>query len=137
MKVEPYLSFNGRCQEALGFYNQGVGAEVLVKMRFSESPEPCPPGSIPPGTENKIMHASMQIGSTVVMATDGGCQDAAGFEGISLALSVSDAAAADRVFNALADGGNVEMPLTKTFFSPSFGMLKDKFGVTWMVVVEQ
>jgi PhnB protein len=137
MKVEPYLSFNGRCEEALEFYKRAVGAEVVMMMRFSESPEPCPPGSMPPGTENKIMHASMQIGSTVVMATDGGCQDAAGFEGISLALSVSDTAAADRAFNALADGGKVEMPLTKAFFSPSFGILKDKFGVTWMVVTEQ
>lgn len=137
MKVEPYLSFNGRCEEAIEFYKQAVGAEVLMMMRFSESPEPCPPGSIPPGTENKIMHASLRFGSTIVMATDGGCQDATGFAGISLALSAPDSSAAERAFHALSAGGKVEMPLTKTFFSPSFGLLKDKFGVTWMVVVEQ
>lgn len=137
MKVEPYLSFNGRCEEALEFYKKAVGAEVLMKMRFSESPEPCAPGSMPPGTENKIMHASLQIGSSVVMATDGDCQGATNFEGISLALRVSDPSAAEKAFGALAEGGQVEMPLTKTFFSPSFGILKDKFGVKWMVIVEQ
>lgn len=137
MKVEPYLSFNGRCEEALEFYKKAVGAKVLMKMRFSESPEPCAPGMMPPGTENKIMHATLQIGSSVVMATDGDCQGATNFEGISLALRVSDPSAAEKAFGALAEAGQVEMPLTKTFFSPSFGILKDKFGVTWMVIVEQ
>ena len=136
MLVQPYLSFNGRCEEAIAFYRKAVGAEVLMMMRFKESPEPPPPGMVPPGSENKIMHSSLRIGDSTVMATDGGCQGNASFQGFSLSLTVPSEAEADRVFASLAEGGEVRMPLTKTFFSPRFGMLADRFGVGWMVIVE-
>lgn len=135
MLVQPYLNFDGRCEEAIDFYKRAVGAEVTMMMRFKEAPEPPPPGSMAPGTENKIMHSSLRIGDSVVMASDGYCQGKGKFDGVSLALTAANAAEADRRFKALADGGEVRMPLTKTFFSPAFGMLTDKFGVSWMVVV--
>jgi PhnB protein len=136
MLVQPYLSFDGRCEEAIEFYRKALGAETTMLMRFKESPEPPPPGMVPPGSENKIMHASLRIGDTVLMASDGSCQGKPGFQGISLSLTVPNEAEADRRFNALADGGKVQMPMTKTFFSPRFGMVADRFGVTWMVIVE-
>jgi PhnB protein len=135
MLVQPYLMFDGRCEEAIEFYRRAVGAETTMLMRFKDSPEPAPPGMVPPGSENKVMHAAMKIGDSVVMATDGGCQQKAAFEGFSLTLTVPTEAEADKRFNALAEGGQVRMPLTKTFFSPRFGMLQDKFGVGWMVIV--
>ena len=133
--IEPYLFFNGRCEEAVEFYRQALGAEVLMTMRFKESPEPHPPGMVPPGFENKIMHTSFRVGQTTVMASDGCSADKANFEGFSLALSVSNEAEADRVFAALSNGGQVRMPLTKTFWSPRFGMVADRFGIGWMVSV--
>jgi PhnB protein len=136
MLVQPYLSFNGRCEEAIEFYRKAVGAEPVMVMRFKESPEPPPPGMVPPGSENKIMHASLRIGDSTVMATDGGCQGNETFQGFSLSLTASSEAEAERVFAALSEGGQVRMPLTKTFFSPRFGMLADRFGVAWMVIVE-
>ncbi|MGH6879733.1 VOC family protein [Hypericibacter sp.] len=135
MLVQPYLMFDGRCEEAIEFYRRAVGAETTMLMRFKDSPEPAPPGMVPPGSENKVMHAAMKIGDSTVMATDGGCQQKAAFEGFSLTLTVPNEAEADRRFNALAEGGQVRMPLAKTFFSPRFGMLQDKFGVGWMVIV--
>jgi PhnB protein len=134
MKVQPYLFFDGRCEEAIEFYKKALGAEVLMLMRFSDSPDPPPPGMVPPGSENKIMHAAMRIGETEVMASDGHCMGKAAFQGVSLSLSASSEAEADRLFNALADGGQVQMPIGKTFFSPRFGMVADRFGVSWMVV---
>src|SRR5271157_4278826 len=128
MKVEPYLSFEGRRDEALEFYRTAVGAKVDTLMRFKESPEPPPSGKFPPEILDKVMHASLRIGDSTVMATDGGCQSKAGFSGITLTLSVSNDADAKRLFAALADGGKVGMPLAKTFFSSSFGMLTDRFG---------
>jgi PhnB protein len=136
MHVQPYLFFDGRAEEAINFYRKAIGAEVQMLMRFGESPEKPPPGMVPPGSENKIMHASLKIGDTQVMASDGNCQSKPSFEGFSLSLAVPDAAAADRAFNALAEGGQVRMPLGKTFFSPRFGMVADRFGVGWMVIVE-
>jgi PhnB protein len=135
MRIEPYLFFNGRCEEAIEFYKKALGAEVLMLMRFKESPEPPPPGMIPPGSENKIMHASLRVGETTVMASDGGCNGQSDFQGFSLSITAADEAEADRKFAALADGGQVQMPLTKTFWSPRFGMLADRFGVGWMVSV--
>ena len=132
--IQPYLFFNGRCEEAIGFYRKALGAEVEMMLRFKESPEPPPPGMTPAGWENKIMHCSVRIGQTVVMASDG-CGESKGFEGFSLSITVPDEAAADRVFAALSEGGKVEMPLGKTFWSPRFGMLQDKFGIGWMVGV--
>jgi PhnB protein len=134
MKVQPYLFFDGRCEEAIEFYKKALGAEVLMLMRFNESPDPPPPGMIAPGSEDKIMHSSMRIGETDVMASDGRCTGKPAFEGVSLSISVSSEAEADRLFNALAEGGQVQMPIGKTFFSPRFGMIADRFGVSWMVV---
>lgn len=132
--IEPYLFFGGRCEEALEFYRVAVGAEVEMMMRFKESPQPMPPGSLPPGFENKIMHASFRIGSSRLMASDG--NEAGGkFEGFSLSIAVPTDAEAERVFAALAQGGKVGMPLAKTFWSPKFGMLTDRFGIDWMVSV--
>ena len=132
MKTQPYLSFEGRCEEAIEFYRGALGAEVTALMRFKESPDP---GMITPGTEDKVMHASFRVGESMVMASDGRCQGPASFQGFSLSLTVPDEAEAERKFNALGDGGQVQMPLTKTFFSPSFGMVADRFGVSWMVYV--
>jgi PhnB protein len=134
--IEPYLFFNGRCEEAIEFYRQALGAEVQMMMRYKESPEPLPPGRIPPGFENKVMHASLRIGQTTVMASDGCSAGKPNFEGFSLAISVPSEAEADRVFAGLADGGEVRMPLTKTFWSPRFGMVVDRFAVGWMISVE-
>lgn len=137
MAIEPYLNFDGRCEEAIEFYKKALGAEVLMLMRFSDSPEPPPADKMAPGTEDKVMHACMSIGGTNVMASDGYCQGKGGFNGITLSLSVKDEAAADKAFNALAAGGQIHMPLGKTFFSPRFGMVADKFGVPWMIIVPQ
>ena len=132
MQVQPYLFFDGRTEEAIEFYRSALGAEVTFLMRFKECPEK---SSIPPGAADKVMHASLRIGDTTVMASDGDCQGRANFQGISLSLTASDEAEAERLFNALADGGQVQVPLTKTFFSPRFGVVADRFGVPWMVVV--
>jgi len=135
MKVEPYLFFNGQCEEAMAFYKQALGAEITMQMRMSESPEPPPPGMVPPGFENKIMHASMRIGDTQVMLSDGNSAGNANFQGFSLSIELSDVAQAERIFTALGKGGKVQMPLGKTFYSPCFGMVADRFGVSWMVIV--
>ena len=135
MQVEVYLFFAGRCEEAVEFYKKTVGAEVMMLMRFKDSPEPPQPGMIPPGSENKIMHTTMRIGDSMVMASDGRCEGGATFQGFSLSLTVANEAEADRVFSALAEGGQVQMPPAKTFWSPRFGMLTDRFGVGWMVSV--
>jgi PhnB protein len=133
--IQPYLFFNGRCEEAIEFYRKALGAEVEMMTRFKESPEPPPPGTVPPGFDNKIMHTSFRIGQTTVMASDGCSAEKASFQGFSLSLAVQDEAEADRAFNALADGGQIKMPLTKTFWSPRFGMLEDRFGIGWMINV--
>ena len=135
MQVEPYLFFEGRCEEALEFYRKALGAEVVMVMRYKDSPEPPPPGKLPPGSENKVMHATLRIGGTVVMVSDGHGTGQPGFQGFSLTLTVDDVATADRLFGALAEGGQVQMPLTRTFWSPRFGMVTDRFGLMWMVNV--
>lgn len=132
--VQAYLFFGGRCEEALELYRTALGAQVEMMLRGKDSPEPPPPGMQPPGWENKIMHVSFRIGDTVVMASDG-CGPGEPFSGFSLSVSLPTEAEAQRVFAALAAGGEVRMPLGKTFWSPCFGMLKDKFGVGWMVTV--
>lgn len=137
MRVEPYLVFHGRTDEAIGFYKKAVGAEVTMLMRFKEMPGPVPPGAIPEGAEDKVMHSCVKIGDSNVMMSDGRCIDQGGFAGFSLAYQAADPAAADRVFSALSDGGTVTMPLTPTFWSQKFGMVTDKFGVSWMVNVVQ
>src|SRR5271166_2150994 len=135
MHIQPYLFFEGSCEQAIEFYRDAVGAEVQMLMRFKDLPEG-EPGMVPPGSADKIMHASLQIGQSKVMMSDGRCSGTAGFAGFSLSLAVADDAEAQRVFAALEDGGQVVMPLAKTFFSPRFGMVRDRFGVQWMVIVE-
>jgi len=135
MQVQPYLFFDGRCEEAMEFYRTALGAEVTFMMRYKENPEPPQPGMVPPGSEDKVMHASFRIGDSLAMASDGRCTSQPKFDGFSLSLTVPDEAAAERSFAALGDGGQVQMPLTKTFFSPRFGMVADRFGVSWMVYV--
>jgi len=132
--IQPYLFFDGQCEGAIEFYKQALGAEVVMLMRFKDSPEPTPPGCGPQDT-NKVMHAQFQIGETVIMASDGRATGQPQFEGFALSLTVKTEAEADQAFTALANGGKVEMPLAKTFFSARFGMVKDKFGVFWMVLV--
>jgi PhnB protein len=134
MQVQPYLFFDGRCDEAIEFYRKTLGAEVGMLMRWKDSPGGCPEGAIPPGNENKVMHAALQIGGTTVMASDGSCGGAPTFQGFSLSLDADSDAEAKRLFDALSDGGQVQMPLGKTFFASSFGMVADKFGVPWMVI---
>jgi PhnB protein len=133
--IHPYLFFNGCCEQAVDFYRKAVGAEVEMMMRFKESPEPPPPDKVAPGSENRIMHTSFRVGATTVMASDGCATGKPNFQGFSLSLAVASEAEADRVFGALADGGKVTMPLEKTFWSPRFGMLEDRFGLGWMIMV--
>jgi len=136
MDVQPYLFFDGRCEEALEFYKKTLGAEVKALLRFKDNPEP-QPGMTPPGAENKVMHANFRIGDTDLLASDGRCLGQPKFQGFSLSLWAKTEAEADKKFAALADGGQVQMPLAKTFFSPRFGMVADKFGIGWMVLVSQ
>jgi len=135
MQVQPYLFFEGRCEEAVNFYVKALGARVETLMRMKDSPEPPQPGMCPPGSENKIMHAALRIGGTTVMGSDGRCSGKPDFRGFSLSLDAKSEADAKKMFAALSDGGEVRMPLTKTFFSPCFGMVTDRFGVGWMVIV--
>ncbi|MDQ5985855.1 MAG: hypothetical protein CSYNP_01572 [Syntrophus sp. SKADARSKE-3] len=136
MQLQTYLFFEGHCEEAIAFYKKALGAEVEMLMRFKDSPEPPQPGMVPPGSENKVMHASFRIGETTMMASDGNCTGKSNFQGFSLSLNARDEAEAKRLFAALSDGGQVQMPLAKTFFSPCFGIVADRFGISWMVIVE-
>ncbi|WP_022729923.1 VOC family protein [Fodinicurvata sediminis] len=136
MQVQTYLFFDGNCEEAVSFYREALGAEVQAMMRYSDSPEPLPPGMVPEGKENQVMHTSFRIGETTIMASDAPCGDARPqFGGFSLSLDAADETEARRLFDTLAEGGTVSMPLDRTFFSPCFGMLTDCFGVSWMVIV--
>lgn len=132
--VQPYLVFNGHCEEAIEFYRQAIGAEVSMLLRFKDAPDP---GMCQPGNEQKVMHASLKVGASMFFASDGQCEKNSSFSGFSLSLGAPDEAAAKSYFNALAAGGQINMPLTKTFFSPCFGMVADRFGVSWMVIVYQ
>lgn len=137
MHIQAYLHFDGRCEQALAFYRKVLGAELDMMMRYKESPEPPPPGMVPPDWGDKIMHSSMRIGDSVVMAADDCTGGPGGTHGCQLVLNVADEAQARRCFDALADGGKVRMPLSRTFFSPGFGMLNDRFGVQWMIIVPE
>jgi PhnB protein len=139
MQVQPYLFFEGRCDEALDFYREKLGAEVTMLMRFKDAPaagkaapEGCSP--TPEGAAGKVMHCSFRIGETTVLASDGMCKGRPQFAGVALTINARDAEEVDKLFNALADGGQIQMPLATTFFSPRFGMVADRFGVSWMVV---
>lgn len=131
--IQPYLFFGGRCEEAVEFYRKALGAELVMMSRFKEAPEHQP--AMPECFEDKIMHATLRIGDTLLMASDGRCEGEANFEGFSLSVTVPDEREAERVFAALSEGGLVTMPLEKTFWAPKFGMLQDRFGVGWMVSV--
>lgn len=135
MKIEPYLHLNGRAEEALAFYERALGARVEMKMRFSESPEPFPEGQLPPGFGDKLMHASLLVGDARVMLSDGGGLSGRALGGFSLSLQYETEAEARRAFEALADGGRIDMPIGPTFWSPCFGMVTDRFGVQWMTTV--
>jgi PhnB protein len=138
MNVQPYLMFDGRCEEAVEFYRKALGAEVEMLMRFKDAPKSDPgmcPQGLPPGSENKVMHVSFRVGDATVLASDGLCQGKPSFQGFSLSLTAPNEAEAERRFAFLADGGQVQAPLAKTFFSPRFGMVADRFGVSWMVYV--
>lgn len=131
MRLESYLFFEGRCDEALAFYREALRAEVTFLMRYRESPNP---EEIPPGAEDKVMHANVRIGESTLMVSDGRCQGAPDFQGFSLSLEVTDEARAQRLFSALTEGGEVRMPLGTTFWSPCFGMVRDRFGLSWMIM---
>ena len=132
MQLQPYLFFDGRCDEAIEFYKKTLGAKVEMLMRFKEAPDQ---SMISPGSAEKVMHSSIKIGDTMVLASDGRNTGNPNFQGFSLAISVKDEAEFDKTFNGLGNGGKVTMPPNKTFFSPRFGMLTDKFGVNWMMLV--
>lgn len=133
MQIQPYLFFEGRCQEAIDFYRQALGAEVVMQMAYKDSPVAT---SQPPEASDKVMHASLRIGEAEMFLSDGMCSGSASFQGFSLSLSPANDAEAASLFAALSDGGSVTMPLGKTFFASSFGMLRDRFGVGWMVMVQ-
>lgn len=133
--IQPYLFFGGRCDEALEFYGTALGATVEMLMRYKDSPQPHQPDTLPPGFENKVMHATFRVGETTLNASDGN-EARIEFKGFSLSLTLPGEAEAIRIFSALAADGTVQMPLTKTFWSPCFGMLTDRFGIGWMVGVK-
>jgi PhnB protein len=135
MHIQSYLFFDGRCEEAIEFYTKTLGAKVEMLMRFKDSPEPPQPGCTAPNSENKVMHACFKVGDTAVMASDGRCGGKPNFQGFALSLTVKTDSEADRIFAALGDGGQVQMPMAKTFFASRFGMVADRFGVSWMVIV--
>ncbi|WP_244816360.1 VOC family protein [Caballeronia sp. Lep1P3] len=140
MQVQPYLFFEGRCEEAVAFYREHLGAQVVMTMRFrdnrdagkgGDAPEGC---SLPAGCEDKIMHTAFTVGDSMLMASDGMCSGKSNFQGISLSLTASDEQQAEKYFDALGNGGQVQMPMTQTFFAKRFGMVQDRFGVSWMVL---
>jgi len=132
MQIQPYLFFDGRCDEALAFYQKALGAKFEMLMRFKENPSPA---ANPPGSDDKVMHSCIRIGDAAVMASDGNCAGKPSFQGFSLSLTAKDVPEARRLFAALGEGGQVQMPFAQTFFSPGFGMVADRFGVSWMVIV--
>jgi PhnB protein len=135
MLIQPYLCFDGSCEQALEFYKKALGAKVDMMMRFKENPDP-QPGMCPPGSDDKILHVSFRIGDNVIMASDGYGKGNPEFKGFALSITAANVAEADRIFNALADGGKVDLPQSKTFYSPRFGMVTDRFGMHWMVIVQ-
>ena len=134
MQLQPYLFFDGRCEEAIEFYRTKLGAEVDMLMRFKDNPQP---QQNPPGADTKVMHAALRIGDNAVLASDGRCLGQPNFQGFALSLTATNDAEANRLFSALSEGGQVQMPLGKTFFASSFGMVADRFGVSWMVYVPE
>ncbi len=136
MRVEPYLMFSGRCEEAIAFYKQAIGAQATMVMRFDESPDKNHPMPLPPNWGPKIMHCAIKVGDTIVLASDGMSEEPVSYAGVSLSITADNEAQVKRLFDALSQGGKVFMPPSKTFWSPCFGMTSDKFGVNWMVGVD-
>jgi len=136
MTVQPYLFFDGKCEEALEFYKSAIGAEVEMLMRFSENPDKPDPSNMPPNSENKVMHAAFKVGDTQILASDGHCNGKPSFQGFGLTLGAKSDAEAETLFGAVGKGGQVLQPLTKTFFASKFGMVTDRFGIMWMVIAE-
>jgi len=134
MLVQPYLFFDGKCEEALNYYKSKLGAKVDMMMRFKESPEPASMQGLPANAGDKIMHSSFHIGDTMLMASDGMCGGKPNFQGLSLSIAVDDDATAERLFNALKADGQAQMPMSETFFASRFGVVADKFGVSWMII---
>jgi PhnB protein len=133
--VQPYINFDGRCEEAIELYKSALGAKVELMMRCKDAP--LPEGQkLSPGSENKILHVAFLVGDSLLMASDGYVKNAPVFKGISLSITATDETHAKRMFDALSVGGKVTMPLAATFYSPCFGMLEDKFGMAWMVIVQ-
>jgi len=129
-----YLFFSGQCEQALEFYKEHLGAKVGMIMRFNESPDPLPEGMLKEGFERKIMHSEFTIGSTRILASDG-CNDKEKFDGFRIALSAHNKETAEHLFEALSQGGRVDMPLGPTFFSPLYGQVTDQFGLGWIIIV--
>ena len=134
MKVQPYVFFDGKCDEALQFYQRALGAKVNALMRFSEAPDQ---SQIKPESKNKVMHSAFQIGETEILASDGYCLGAPAFQGFALTINAANSAEALKLFTGIAEGGKIQMPLEKTFFAASFGIAVDKFGVSWMVIADK
>ena len=134
MNVQPYVFFDGKCEEALEFYKGAIGAKVDMVMRFSENPDKPDPSKMPPGSENKVMHAAFKVGDTQILASDGHCNGKPSFQGFALTLNAANDAEAEKLFSAVGKGGQVQAPLTKTFFASKFGMVTDRFGVLWIVI---
>ena len=132
--VQPYLFFDGKCEEALEFYKSAIGAKVDMLMRFKENPDKPDPSHMPPNSGDKVMHAAFKVGDTQILASDGHCTGKPAFQGFGLALNAKSDAEAEKLFTAVGKGGQVQQPLTKTFFASKFGMVTDRFGVTWMVL---
>ena len=133
MKIDAYISFEGRCEEAINFYRQALGAEVVMLMRFKDAP-PEAQANMTPGTGEKVMHSTLSVGESTLMMSDGMCTGKGVFNGVSLSLTVQDEDQAQRRYAALAEGGQAQLPLHKTFFARSFGMVADRFGVQWMII---
>ena len=134
--VQPYLFFDGKCEEALEFYKSAIGAKVDMLMRFKENPDKPDPSHMPPNSGDKVMHAAFKVGDTQILASDGHCAGKPSFQGFGLALNAKSDAEAEKLFAALGKGGQVQQPLVKTFFASKFGMVNDRFGIMWMVIAE-
>lgn len=132
--VQPYIFFDGKCEEALEFYKDAIGAKVDMMMRFKEAPDQ---SQMQPNTGEKVMHAAFHVGTTQVLASDGHCAGKPSFQGFGLALNAKNDAEAEKLFTAVGKGGQVLQPLTKTFFASKCGMVTDKFGIMWMVMAEE
>lgn len=137
MQVQPYLFFEGRGEEAIEFYRRVLGAEVIMLLRFKDTPASPDAGACTPANANKVLHANLRIGQTTLLISDGRCEGSLNFHGFALSLTVSNEPEAKRLFAALSEDGQVQMPLNKTFFSPCFGMVADRFGVSWMIYLPQ